>query len=1032
MAPGEVDDVERARLLAALNGRLVAFHRDGDERAVRDPEAVREAQALLDVVRNSPVDGAVQVAVGHLYWARFASARRTTASADGDRRSALAHFSAVHEDHPEVIPDEACAVLDRIADRKALASDLMDRAAAEHNGRALDQAVAILREVVDELGEEDPTLPVPLSELAVALDWRHKFTGRVEEIEAAMTVIDRAVALTHPDDEERSRRGHLRKWLLVTRYDQFRRLADLEEAIRVGHELLDDAQPDDPDLGSMLGDFVALYSRRYRRTHAIADLDSGIDFGRRALAVLAGRESEPAVASLVDDIAVALRDRGERTGSTADLDEAVDLGRQAVADFPANHADHVGLSSRLSESLRRAGEANRSVELLQEALRVATAVLRRASERTHPAVPGFRQNVGLCHLGLGRLEADATQIEQGVAALRTAHREDPASAAIRSDLGIALAALAEYSTSNAALLDEAIELHSAAVGEALDDPATAQLRINLAAALRTRNERDEIAADRTRAIELFRSVAVDETVSTRLRLIAARSWGMLVAEVAEVGDWAVASHALGLAVDLLTRVSAPNLARSDQERQLIAEPGLVAEAVAAALEVGDVDRAAELFEQGRGVLTAHALDLRTDVGRLAARDPDLADAFLRLRDALDADGLDRDDRHLWADRWQTVLREIRALPGFADFLLPLTAARIRAATVAGPLVMVNVARRRSDALVVRPDSVTLVRLPLRWAAMESNVLAFVVAIEVLGRAERGSDQARRANEQVDAALRWAWQTVAGPVLAHLGLDGPHAAGHRRPRMWWMPSALLNFLPLHAAIPPDDIEYPHSVLDVVVSSYTPTVRSLAQARERTARTVEGLGPLVVAMEHTPGQRHLPGVAAEARFIRDEIPGTVCLVDDEAEWSAVREQLPARAWVHFSCHGTSDRTNPSASHLLLAGAAPLALLEIARQRLDADLAFLSACSTGAPGLALVDESLHIAGAFQLAGYRHVVAAMWPILDAVARRVVERVYAMIRPGSPSVDHLAVIVHDAVLMTRTRYPAEPALWAAFVHFGP
>ena len=127
MAPGEVEDVERARLLAALNGRLVAFHRDGDKRAVRDPEAVREAQALLDVVRNSPVDGAVQMAVGHLYWARFASARRTTASADGDRRSALAHFSAVQEDHPEVIPDEACAVLDRIADRKALASDLMDR-----------------------------------------------------------------------------------------------------------------------------------------------------------------------------------------------------------------------------------------------------------------------------------------------------------------------------------------------------------------------------------------------------------------------------------------------------------------------------------------------------------------------------------------------------------------------------------------------------------------------------------------------------------------------------------------------------------------------------------------------------------------------------------------------------------------------------------------------------------------------------------------------------------------------------------------
>ena len=247
---------------------------------------------------------------------------------------------------------------------------------------------------------------------------------------------------------------------MVTRYDQFGDLADLEEAIRLGHELLEGAPPDDPELGKVLGDFVGLYSRRYQRTRAIADLDTGIDFGRRALVVFAGRESEEqlAVASLADEIAVALRDRGERTGRIADLDEAVELGRRAVADFPADHVDHIGLSSRLGESLRRAGEAKRSVEPLREALAIATAVLQRAREWNHRNVPGFRQNVGLCHLGLGRLQADATQIEQAVAALRMAHGEDPASAAIRSDLGIALTALAEHSDGDGALLDEAIEL----------------------------------------------------------------------------------------------------------------------------------------------------------------------------------------------------------------------------------------------------------------------------------------------------------------------------------------------------------------------------------------------------------------------------------------------------------------------------------------------------------------------------------------------------------------------------------------------
>ena len=85
MVTDGVDKVDRAQLLASLNGRLVAYNRDGDGRGVQDPEAVREARALLDVVRNSPADGAVQVTVAHLHWARFTLARRADPSADGDR-----------------------------------------------------------------------------------------------------------------------------------------------------------------------------------------------------------------------------------------------------------------------------------------------------------------------------------------------------------------------------------------------------------------------------------------------------------------------------------------------------------------------------------------------------------------------------------------------------------------------------------------------------------------------------------------------------------------------------------------------------------------------------------------------------------------------------------------------------------------------------------------------------------------------------------------------------------------------------------
>jgi CHAT domain-containing protein len=107
-------------------------------------------------------------------------------------------------------------------------------------------------------------------------------------------------------------------------------------------------------------------------------------------------------------------------------------------------------------------------------------------------------------------------------------------------------------------------------------------------------------------------------------------------------------------------------------------------------------------------------------------------------------------------------------------------------------------------------------------------------------------------------------------------------------------------------------------------------------------------------------------------------------------------------------------------------------VARLRLDdAELAFLSACSTARPGTRLADEAIHLASAFQLAGYRHVLATLWPVPDWPARRAVAAVYDRLAGGAHRADRAPAALHATTLALRERYPDHPSIWAAFVHAG-
>lgn len=266
-------------------------------------------------------------------------------------------------------------------------------------------------------------------------------------------------------------------------------------------------------------------------------------------------------------------------------------------------------------------------------------------------------------------------------------------------------------------------------------------------------------------------------------------------------------------------------------------------------------------------------------------------------------------------------------------------------------------------------------------------------------------------------LEWLWDAVAGPVLDRL----PASAG-RFPRLWWSPVGPLSSLPLHAAARRDWRERPDrpAVLERVISSYTPTVRALGHAQAGARRPVSRTRLLIVAVPE--GERPLPYARKESAALAALWPADE-LIDTEATHDNVLAALTDHAYVHFACHGASDPDDPSASRLLMHGDRPLTVLDVSRSRMPmARLAVLSACHTAHAAPRLADEALHIAGAFQLAGYANVVGTLWHVNDQIASRIAIDFHTkLVVTAAPSPLQSATALHEVIRESSRSLPGEP-----------
>ncbi|MBE3012980.1 CHAT domain-containing protein [Microbispora sp. NEAU-D428] len=1019
---GDVPE-QQHRLGRALLDRFRRTGAPGDLSA-----AIEAARLAADAV---PGNGTYQWLLGAALCARFDV---TQAPADLDEvveanRRAVAAATPGHPDHAGFLGNLAGALNTRF-ERTGDAADLDEAIAAFQTAgfwynagvllvtrfrrtgdvADLDLAIEACRRA---LTTRDGPAHHVLGNLAVALRSRFDQTGDAGDLEAAIEAGGESLARTPADD-----RGTPLTNLGISLLDRFGVTGgreDLERALALSEEAVRAVPPGRPERAAALNNLSLALLRRHETDGASGDIERAVSVGREA--VDATPPGDPERPARMSNLALALRLRFELRRSSADLDAAVEMGTQAVGAVPAGHPRRATLLSDLGTAhhvrYRRTGDFHdlqAAVEAFQDAVDAMPA--------GRPFRAGVLHNLGVALRDRFTLTGDVSDLDRAIRAGREAVNATPPGSPTRS---IFLATLAEAHGDRSRATGAPDDLHAAvAVArkavEATPDgsPQRAVHVAFLGNALRALAERSGEGAGE--ALAAYRSALGDPSGPLDLRISAARAAADLVHDTRP----ALAADLLESAVALLPETIPAGPSWSDRQHELKTYARLAADAAALALSVPSALpprrrdgseppalRALRLLESGRSIL----------LGRIRQSPP---------------------------------------LPGLAELC---------AAAEDGPIVVFNVSRYRSDAILLTPDGVDHLPLPDLAAAPE-RFHAFLTALRGADDPEAGWRERVAAQDDINATLEWLWDAAAAPVLDALGCPAPPPdSGTPLPRVWWVPGGMLSVFPLHAAGHHRAADG-RTALDRVVSSYAPTVRALLDARRPPpAAGARGAGrALVVAMPQTPGAAPLPYAAEEAELLRGALPGSLVLTSPARD--AVLAAMADAPIAHFACHGVSEALDPARSRLLLADheTAPLTVADLAAAGLSAaELVYLSACSTAQmnvvtlgtvelaqpartelPHLAalvgrlnrgrdLLDEAITLAAAFQAIGVRHVVGTLWEIDDAVTLELAGAFYQGLRTENGALDlgRSAEALHRAVRAVRDRFPQTPSLWAPYLHAG-
>ncbi|KAF4427472.1 TPR Domain containing [Fusarium acutatum] len=876
--------------------------------------------------------------------------------------------------------------------------------------------------------------------------------------------------------------------MFLTRFEKRGEFQDLDEATKLSKEALENTSPEDTSISSRQSNFAQCLRYQFQRT-------GGLDYLHQAINLLAeAKESSSSTtnltrAKILGNLSMALNLRYESLGTISDLLDAIRISSAAlkIDGLETEGLVYPVILSNLAsyhQSYHQAFPDNNSIdsaislaELAAEALKDNPIQWSRCLYNLATMLDDKSKTTsGISETARDELVEKATGYLKQSTAVQNL---DQSLLAMQNDLWSRLLheKYRRLGSQNQDLLTTAISKATAAVQASIElQDNQGDFLVQLADLHQSKYEKGGTEESFDAALQALEECSNMQATRTLTRITSCHRAALLCTSKKQL-DKAARFAIIG--VNMMPNLVYSALERDSQLRALQNISGLSNLAAALALEAGATPaKAMELLEAGRGIVARRSTDFAQglDSSKLDDRGRQLLETYRQLKRRIEApmngeflgdeypsaftDGTSR--RLEDAGSATNIEEQLKTNYGF-DVNPRLTENCIVEIASTSPIVAFVLTEFRSSALIATGSGIQMLELPdLKlhecaeyYATMQMPVkdslrsLMFENVFEV--------------NENLKTLLIWLWDVAVLPVLKYLGCYPSQAPlpTMQPARIHWLTSNIMGLMPLHAAGHHDE-DSTDNAISHVMSSYTTTILSL----RHSMRVMESLTlskPLSQSKMAIIGMKKSPDPWPDFDKIPDHLQAVKQFITDESNTiyrenctcSDALDALCESQMAHIVCHGISQR-DPSNSSLILCRKEPsasseepelvedpLSVRQIAsRGSRNSYLAYLAACQT-ADKIArdVLEENIHIVGAFQLLGYANAIGTLWEVEEKASVIFATEFYSSlarrVQMCSQSNSHyagdiVAAAFHDAMVFLRLQDPEYVVTWGPMVHFGP